>query len=256
VQDDISLDDKKPISGSAKYWSYMWMNISNPAEAIYFRKQWECSSAVVLQPVTQNGSVLPSDLSVYWMRSNQAIATKNADKPFLIKPEDEWLRDNWILSIITLGRDRSQQSLDLAYRLGAYGRPYSILFYSSTDDKSIFLPTVLDGPSMLLYGLSWCVNIPQKFVNDLAYTLHEACTKDGGGSFWCLIDVALTIISYIIDFFLAIIFTIIGVVVGCIASPFSSITSLFGMMYYLIPTLWTAVSEFVFGCGRLLIFWH
>jgi len=252
---DISNNDTAP-NGGVKYLSYSWMIISNPVEYFYVKNHRKNSCGVVLQQVAPFNSTLKPDLNVYWMRSNHAIATQCADKPFLLKPEDEWLRSNWILSIITLGRNRSQQSLDLAYQLGAYGRPYSILFYSSTDDKSTFLPTVLDGPSMLLYGVSWLVNIPQKFVNDLAYVLHESWKKNGDCSYWVLIDVVLTIVAYIIDICLGIVFTIIGVVVGCITCPLSSITSLLGMVWYLIPTLWTAVVELIFGCGRLLIFWH
>lgn len=235
---------------SLKGASYGWTVLTNPVES--FTRYWarQGTAAEEQHVVPQRYKALSShDMVVYWIRSNHSVTDRVGRKPFLSDPDASWLRRNFILSLLTLGNDRSQRNLDIAYRMGAYGRPYSVLFHNYNQDGSRMLPVELDGPSILMYGVSWLVNIPQKLLHQIAYYTRP----DSNLSIFAVLDILIAPLVILLEGCFCVVFTILGFVIGCILNPISSLTSIGGAVWYLVPILWTAIWELVVAVFYIIL---
>lgn len=229
---------------SLKGTSYLWTIFTNPVESLGRFLTNRPTAAEEQHVLPQKYGVASSDeMVVYWIRSNHTVSDRAGERPFLVDPESSWLRQNPVLSLLTLGNRTSQRNLDAAYRMGAYGRPYSVLFHSYNKDNSVLVCVKMDGPSMLVYGVSWLINIPQKFLNQVAYY-----TRPNSEVGWTpVIDIALAPLVLAFEFCFGVVFTAVGVVLGCLTHPIDSVTSLGGMLWYIIPLVLTALWGIVVG---------
>lgn len=229
---------------SLKGLSYLWTIFTNPTESFsrfIARKTTAAEEQHVLPQMFEDSS--SDSMVVYWVRSNHTVSDRVGTRDFLVDPDSSLLRRNFLVSLLTLGNDTSQRNLDAAYRMGAYGRTYSVLFHSYQEDSSTLVCALLDGPSMLLYGVSWLVNIPQKFVNQVAYYTRP----DSEVGWTPILDIVLAPLVLVLEGCFALLFTVVGFVLGCLLNPINSLASVGGMFWYLIPTLWTAVAGLVIG---------
>jgi len=234
-----SPDSLMTIKGA----SFLWTLITHPAETTTHLMENKNSNAELQHVIPQ--SFGGTDLTTaYWARSNHSVSDRWKDRPFLSE------HNNAILSMMTFGNDRSQDNLNAAYRMGAYGLPYTVFFHHYRKDESSFVFTELDGPTMLVYGASWLLNMPQKLLNQLAYTIES----NSEPNLFYIIDIFLAILVALLDFSIGVIFTFIGFFAGFILHPINSLCSLLGAVYFIPPIIWTAVIDFLYGLLRLLPF--
>lgn len=234
-----AFDFSSPIS--VKKASYYWTVATHPVEALTHALTGRNTMAELQHCVPQSlgGS---HDTTAYWARSNHTVSDRWGGKRFLRKPHG-----NPVAVLMTLGNGRSRTSLNAAYRMGAYGLPYTVFFHHYHRDESRFLFTRLDGPSMLVYGVSWLFNMPQKLVNQVAYIVESGTEPN----FFYLIDVVLALFVAVVDLALAVVFTGIGFVGGFVLHPIQSLCSLVGMFYFFVPAFWTAIAELLLGVARI-----
>lgn len=169
-------------------------------------------------------------------RSNHSISDRWRNKPFLDAPDD-----NIIINLLTFGNDSSKESLDAAFRLGSYVSPYAIFSYKYNGSSSKMICTYFDGPSMVLYGIAWAINLPQRYINKIAYI----CETGTEPSIFCLIDVPINFISLVVEVPLAIAGTTIGTIIATILNPIDSLCSFLGFFYYLIKAICIAIYELI-----------
>lgn len=167
--------------------------------------------------------------------------------------------NNWLSRIATLGNRSSLENLNLAYRMAKFQRNYSLYLFDSRG-KAEFMATATDGPTVVMYSLSWIINIPQKIARHLATiifdfdTLAKNLELETSSSFMIfimvVIDFLVSLLGYFCDFWLALGNIFVGGILGCLFHPVDSICSLTGLVYFAVPTVWSAFVEFIYA------FWH
>jgi len=216
--------------------SNIWFLFSNPVETLFFNKNTERQHCT---PQSRGGSHITT---VTWTRSNHSVSDRWKSRPFL--------DDNTPWSFLTFGNEESMTHLDAASRMGRYGIPYSLIFYHYNKAELRPVCMVFDGPSMLVYGWSWLINIPGKFFNQLAYTIQVGTEP----SLWYLLDFITMAIMGLIDIITCLFMTVVGFVIGCICNPIDSFCAIPGAIYYLLADTIYSFWWLFLGMIRLLPF--
>lgn len=151
---------------------------------------------------------------------------------------------NGMLSMMTMGNDESQRNLNIAYRLSRHINQYHLFVYNGKDWA--FLPVHMDAASMLLYGFSYLLNTPQRTLSKVNLIWNagekEYSRLTVGNKIAFMIDVVISLLSQVVEIFLALVGTVIGFVVAFICHPINSLCSIGGMFYFLLPVLWSAIA--------------
>jgi hypothetical protein len=166
-----------------------------------------------------------------------------------------WITDPpfWVNAGFT---DESSVDLYQAYMLGTWGITYSFFKYDYNTSnpeavKSYFIPTSFDGVSNFVYGYSWLVNTPQKFMNQLAYVISPKSTESSKKKFWYLLgDLVVQVLVTSLEAGFALMATMFGVVVGTVLHPVNTVAAIPGGIVDLIDATFTA------GWNLLASVWH
>ncbi len=226
------------VGGITKGTGALYLALTSPVE-------WMTRSHIIEeQHITPQkyDSAFKDVVLITW--SNHTVSDRWKDKPYLSE------HDNGIIKLLTFGNAESLESLNAAYRMGCYVYPYSIFRYSYRTNSVSLMSTGLDAPSMLVYGASWILNLPQKLVNKIAYILDS----DTSISIFCLLDLIPNVLMLAVEIPLAAVGTVAGAVIAFIFNPLDSLCSFLGMFYFLAMSIFTAVWDLGVGLLRLLPF--
>lgn len=150
--------------------------------------------------------------------------------------------NNPILNIMTFGNDESQRNLNIAYRMSLYVNQYH--FFAYEGDDWVYLPSKLDAGAVLMYGISFAINTPQRIFTKLDAIWDKRAAPyeiRGFFRFVMTIDWIISSVAQLLELFFAFFGTIAGVVIAFICHPINSLCSFVGMFYFAIPVLWSAV---------------
>jgi hypothetical protein len=236
----FTLSFSMPAHALIKSASWLWTVTTHPVECLMNDTGRTAAEMQHCIPRSLGGS---DETIAYWIRSNHTVSDRWRNRPFL----DE--KEHWLLSLLTLGVDASQENLNAAYRMGAYGIPYTVFFHHYQREESQLVMTRLDGPSNLLYGLSWALCSPKKLLWQIAYDV----SPDTAASKWFLLDLIVAIPVWILDLALCAVCSAAGVVIGTILHPINSIFSLGGLVWFVPVTIWNAVAEIFSGSWAIVV---
>lgn len=151
---------------------------------------------------------------------------------------------NTILNIMTFGNQESQRNLNVAYRMAVYVNQYHLFAYAH--NRWYYLPVHMDAGSMLVYGVGYILNIPQRVLTKInAIWDADAMPYKAvgvGKRLLLMIDVVVSTLSQVIELVLAVIGTVVGTIVALICHPTNSLCSIVGMFYFAVPLLWSAIA--------------
>lgn len=194
---------------------------------------WAC----ITTPFTSYiGDLKPSRFNVgpihkktYWLNIPR-IYTETEGNFF----QREDFYNNGIIRLLTFWNNEVIGSLSMAAGLGDFQIPYYIFFHGSND--SVYIAKGLTAPGVLLYGYSWIINIPAKFLTTWDSLINQS-NKIGlftlGDKVLMTIDLIWScIITIFIELPLAIINTILGFFIALFYHPFDSILAIPGCIYY------------------------
>lgn len=176
------------------------------------------------------------------------VTISDLNGPSFLESLNDSPHKNFLIKILTFYNKKSLENLNIAAKLGEEYFPYAIFLYNQRSNW-FFLAKQLDAPSVLLYGYSWIINISQKILQQTD-TIFKYRHKVVGVNYIQIIDDITNIASLFIEFPLSIFGTISGSIIGIICHPIDSITSILGMIYFIISTTLTAIfgviSNFLF----------
>lgn len=210
-----------------------YCTITHPTEAIFKVRNSTCEKQHVIQQ--QSGGVDELN-TVWWAASSHARTDVWNDKPW--QNNRPWLN-------FGLG-SKSRQNLEQAYMMGTFGKSWSYYFHDYNGRNSKPVATKFDGVSNALYYWSWLVNTPQKFVNKLAYIFDK-------GHYRLLIDMIVSIPVFLFELVVGGIITVVGVVLGTLLNPVTTVFSIPGGLVLAAETLIPAVFQFALGIFRVIM---
>lgn len=167
--------------------------------------------------------------------------------------------DNFFIKLLTFFNKKSLSNLNTAYFSGKLSLPYTVFIYNvdmsknTINDDWKYLAANSDCMSVLLYGISWALHTPAHILNEFDAFFKYRSDKEnsiyagtnGGVDLCIFIDIIVHILSIIPELIIMIINTIIGFIIALLCHPIDSICSIGGFLYFLIPTIISAVWEFV-----------
>lgn len=148
--------------------------------------------------------------------------------------------------------------LEAAYKMGAYGVPWSVMFVDYKDKQGLttdergytggrthFVSLNMDGVSNLVYFWTWIVNIPQKYANLAVHIFNYNDPK-----LW--VDFFVSFLwTVLIDLPLATASTLVGLVGGTVLNPVDTLFAIPGGAYLFFEAIWTGGVEFARAVPRL-----
>lgn len=142
--------------------------------------------------------------------------------------------NNGLIRLLTFWNKEVMGSIAMATSLGDSQIPYYIFFHGSND--SVYIAKGLTAPGVLLYGYSWIINIPAKFLTTWDSFINIS-NKVGVVTFGDKILMTLDLLwSFILTIFIelpiAIINTILGFFIALVYHPIDSIIAIPGCIYY------------------------
>ncbi|MEA2050413.1 MAG: hypothetical protein U9O56_06770 [Campylobacterota bacterium] len=138
--------------------------------------------------------------------------------------ENNIKEDGWGLS------DDSEDALAQAYKLGRWQLEYVFFTYNYKSDKWSSTLLNWDGVSHLVYGVSWWVNLPSKYIRKAAYLVDK-------NYYGLLIDHAIQLPILIIEGSVGIVYSLAGVVTGTIMQPIDTLNALLGGLYLVLKSI-------------------
>lgn len=178
--------------------------------------------------------------TVYWSERNHTYTDRSVYQTYSV--------DNPSSPSIT---DRNAINLRSAYKMGAYGINWSVLFVDYRDRTNtdlVFLS--FDGVSNIVYFVSWLFNTPQKFINQADYAL---ATGRNDILYDLLFGIAL---FFVVDFPLALASTIFGVIGGTAFHLPSTIMAVPGGFYMLFRAVITAGYELYMSLWKITVIYR
>lgn len=212
--------------------------ITHPAEAIKNLRRSTCEQQHVIQRQSQGSDI--ANL-VWWAGSHHVRTDIYGSSPW------ENNRPTKVLSFT----DDNKENLEKAYMLGTYGLTWSLYQHSKNGKgPSNIIAFEFDGVSNLLYGFSWLVNTPQKYVNQMVYLVDER-------HWWLIIDMIILIFVLAIEMLVALIVTVCGAVTGLLFNPIDTLLAIPGGLWLAVETCFAAIFHLVGGLWDLLtIGWY
>lgn len=173
-----------------------------------------------------------NDLNTVWWPASHHNRTDNwKERPWQSK------KPFWLDAGFT---GDSSDSLYSAYMMGTWGITYSAFMFDYNGKNSELIAFKFDGVSNALYYISWIVNIPQKFIHQLAYIIDKGHYLLLGDLF---IQVFITLIEVIIGLWLS----LFGVIVGTVLNPIDTVAAIPGGIVLFFDTLFTAIWNIITG---------
>lgn len=222
----------------------LYIGITNPVEWITGRTR--VYEEQHMTPQQYHGGDTNIDSVILISRTNHTVSDRWKNKSYIDR------HDNIVLSLLTFGNSGSQERLNAAYRMGCYAMPFSLFCFDYRKDTWHLVATELDACSNLLYGITWVINTPQKFINKIAYI----CQMGSEPSIFTLLDIPVNLVSMVVEAGCAVVGTVAGVVLGLICHPIDSLCSILGMLYFLVFSVITAVWDLLTGLLSLVTFWR
>lgn len=155
---------------------------------------------------------------------------------------------NWIARFLSFGNTDIMYRSSLAAMLGDFQIPYCLFIHEK--NGSVYLAKELNAAAVLLYGYSWIINIPAKFLNTWDFFIENYQYFPIGMKIKMTLDLIWSfIITLIIELPLAIINTLIGFIIAFIFHPINSLLAIPCCIYYFIISsinaIWGIVANIV-----------
>lgn len=154
--------------------------------------------------------------------------------------------NNFLIKALTFGDKASLGHLNSAYFLGENYVQYFL--FASNGAESFYIDKAFDAPSVLLYGYSWLINLPAKYLDILDGMIEYASQMEKifgfsfGQKVLATVDWLISIVvSIFVEIPIAFFNTIIGFFIGLIYHPFDSLCSIPGMFYFGILSTFNAI---------------
>lgn len=227
-------------SSTFETMSVFWGKITTPAATFIMEKPPRRDIPLLASPLS-GGIAAPIH--------STPVNAKLSD----LSDKNDIYHNNILFSLLTFGHEKSKINLNSSYIAGKYFLPYAVFTY---DNKSnwYYWAAHSDAPSVILYGYSWLINVPAKILDEIDAVFKIYANLKGSiyprsylNNVMLLVDIALCVLSLIIEIPLAIINTILGAIISLIWHPFDSLCSLLGMLYLFVPatvsSIWGIVAN-------------
>lgn len=173
-----------------------------------------------------------------------------SQKFYLLKTSDEdKVHQNLFIKILSFGQGSILAAMNTAIIQGQYILPYSVYIYGKDAN---YEARYLNAPAMLLYGYSWIINIPSKFLGIIDTQLqvgYNRYTQESAFGFFIIDDIISLVLTLCIDLPLSLINTVIGTITAFIFHPIDSILAIPSLLYFFIVTtfhaLWGILSNII-----------
>lgn len=210
----------------------LYCELTHPAEMLYPIRNATCEKQHVIQ--AQSGGMNAANI-VLWSASNHVRTDIWNDQP--------WQNNRpWMVFAFTGDAD---VNLEKAYMLGTFGLNWSFYQhnYSGGGDSSLII-SEFDGVSNFLYYVSWMINMPQKYINQVAYIADKGHWNLG-------FDMVLALFVLCLEIALGFFAMIAGVIVGTVLNPLDTVCALPGGIWLMVETVIAAFAQFGLGIWRL-----
>lgn len=149
---------------------------------------------------------------------------------------------NFLVKILSFGSKDAMNSLNKAKILGEGIIPYKFVNFNGENDW-FFVASSSNGAAMIVYGYSWFINLPAKFLKTIEKISYFSPKTDGAypTSWWELIDLFISFLSLVIEIPLAFFGTIFGMILGTIMHPLDTLCALPASLYFMAVTTFNAV---------------
>lgn len=209
--------------------------ITHPVELVFKlgKKPSTCEEQHVIQ---QQAGGRDEENVVWWPASHHVRTDVAGSKP--------WERSRpWL--VLGFTKDNNI-NLEKAYMLGTHGISWSLYqhSYNGRGDSGL-IAFEFDGVSNLLYGFSWLINIPQKFIHQSAFLIDK-------GHLHLLIDMVVLIFVLGFEIVLATFTTAIGAIAGTILNPLDTVFAIPGGVWLALETIIAAVFQTISAVWSLL----
>jgi hypothetical protein len=131
----------------------------------------------------------------------------------------------------------SENALEQSYKLGRYQLEYVFLLYNYKSDKWHSTLLNWDGMSHIVYGISWWVNFPSKYIRKASYLMDK-------GKYSLLIDHAIQLPILIVEGTIGGIYSLTGAVVGTIMQPMDTLSAIIGGVYLILKAILMGFIDF------------
>lgn len=210
-----------------------YCTLTHPVEFIFKlgKKQTTCEEQHVIQQRVGGGHTA----NVVWWATSHHVRTD--------KPGGVWSMNRPNVLGFT---DDNKINLEKAYMMGTFGLTWSLFQHSYNGaGPSRIIAFEFDGVSNLLYGFSWLINTPQKYVNQMAYLADK--------KHWHLmIDMIILIFVLAIEMLVALLVTVCGTVTGLILNPIDTLFAIPGGIWLAFKSCIVAVFHLLSGLWALL----
>ncbi len=154
------------------------------------------------------------------------------------------LSNNFLLTLISFGNEKSINNLNLAKGLGTTAFQYYVIGHPSQNHWE-YMASNMDAPSVLLYGYTWFINIPAKIFAQIGAISAGTDEFYYSGVEIFYIDTVFNIISLVIEIPVAMVNTCIGAVIAFIFHPIDSICGILPAIYFFIYSTLAAIWELI-----------
>ncbi|MEQ5802914.1 hypothetical protein [Halomonas sp. H10-9-1] len=206
----------------------LYCGFTHPAELVSPIRRSTCEEQHVIQQ--QSGGVDEANV-VWWSASSHVRTDLWSGQP--------WQNNRpWVVFGFT---GEAKQNLEKAYMLGTFGKSWSLFqhSYQGRGESSLVLAE-FDGMSNALYMYSWFVNLPQKYLNQVAYISDR-------GYWHLLVDMVIAIVVLGAEGILAIASSFLGMVVGTVLNPIDTVSAIPGGIWLAVEATIAAVAHYVTG---------
>lgn len=210
-----------------------YCHLTHPVESIAPIRRSACEEQHVIQQQDGGGDY---QNVVWWSGSAHTRTDVWNDKP--------WQESR---PIFVFGfTDDNNTNLEKAYMMGTYGLTWSLYQHSyHGDGDSSLIITEFDGVSNALYFVSWLINLPQKYINQVAYIADR-------GHFRLALDLIPLVFVVLFEIVMGFVTSAVGVVLGTVFNPIDTLLAIPSGVALLIESAFSAIAELVAGLWRIL----
>lgn len=167
---------------------------------------------------------------------------------------------NFLVKFLSFGNKDAMNSLNKAKILGENIIPYKFVNFNGKNDW-FFVASSSNGAAMFVYGYSWLINLPAKFIKIIEKISYFSPKTNGTYpcTWWELIDLFVNFISLVIEIPLAFLGTIFGVILGTIMHPLDTLCALPASLYFMAVTtfnaIWDTIASVFLNLYNLAFVW-